>query len=61
MDTILVNQLRWCVALDQLELGVGDFFCYKHAVITQDPNAIANTQQLGQFPEFYSLTTKIHL
>lgn len=56
-----MNQLRWCVALDQLELGVGDFFCYKHAVITQDPNAIANTQQLGQFPEFYSLTTKIHL
>ena len=47
--------------MDQLELRLRDFLCYKHSVIAKHSNAVANIQCFREFLEFYVLSAEIYL
>ena len=47
--------------MNYLELRLRTFFRHKYSVIAKHTDAIANTQYLGEFPEFYTLSGKIYM
>ena len=57
----LLDQFIHHFRMDYLALRLRDFLCHKQSVITKQPNAVANTQYLDEFPEFDALPAEIYV
>ena len=47
--------------MNYLELGLRNFLRHNYPVIAKHTDAVANTQCLGEFPEFYVPSGKIRM
>jgi hypothetical protein len=57
----LLDQFVHHFRMDYLASRLRDFLCHKQSVITKQPNAVANTQYLDEFPEFDAFPAEIYL
>jgi len=56
-----MNELSHYLGMNELESRLRNFLRHKHSVITKQADAVANTQYLDEFSEFYALPGKIYM
>jgi hypothetical protein len=56
-----MDELCQYLVMNELESRLRNFLRHKHSIITKQTDAVANTQYLDEFSEFYALPGKIYM